>query len=107
MHVEHPDSQPLGLKTGHGHGIRDVMIFQVKEHITATILDQTDNLRATSGKELLADLENTDLPLQFCHPVAGVFKVVDIESEDQSLLGTIHHDFLSGPGRVVRRPERV
>ena len=83
------------------------MVLQIKEHLPAAILDQVDDLRATLGKQLLPDFKNPNLVTQKLNPVPSIFEVIDIEGENQSILGIIHRDFLSGPGPFVRLPVHV
>ncbi len=89
MDVDHLHAEPTGLESGLGHGIGDIVIFQVEKDLPAFGAHHAHDLGAAAGKELLADLEKTDPVVKPFHPLFGVFEVVHVHGENQALAGRL------------------
>ena len=66
-----------------GHGIRDVVKFQIEEHTKAKASDLLDRLRTLSCKKLASDFEQARRPPEPARQNDGRPQAIHIQGDDQ------------------------
>ena len=82
MHVDHPHAHLGRGLDGHRRGIRDVVEFEVEEHVKALGLQCFDNRRPAAGEQLFADLYPALCRIKLRRQRQGCVGVREIEGND-------------------------
>jgi hypothetical protein len=85
MNVEHFDAQPGSFDAGLGNGIGNIVEFKIEKDFAAELLNQTYRLRPGRGKQLFSDFEHADLGSKEFDQLLDLFKIADIEGNDEPL----------------------